>query len=316
MVQALFAAEVVPGSDLCQTGLREVGYGFVIVTRTTAMRDMLLHIDTYPEPTSPAAIDAAIGFAAALGGRLSAVAVHIDIRVPHNRIAEYLIGISRLAEEEEAKCQRACVGALKHFSAAANAAGVLGDALTVRADMYLMGERVAELARTRDICLVPVADRLDGQRSVAEAVVFESARPTIVYSPGRADLPATGLDVVVLAWDGSRCAARAMADALPILAKAKTVKVLTIVNEKAAAVTGLGADAVRHLRAHGVNAVAEEVDARGRRIGDVMDEYVVSQRAGLLVMGAYGRSRVREFILGGATEHVLNDPKVAILLSH
>ena len=94
------------------------------------------------------------------------------------------------------------------------------------------------------------------------------------------------------------------------------MKVLTVVNEKVAAATGLGADAVRHLRAHGVNAVAEEVDARGRRIGDVMDEYVVSQRAGLLVMGAYGRSRVREFILGGATEHVLNDPKVAILLSH
>lgn len=280
------------------------------------MRDVLLQIDTYPEATSPEAIEQAVRFTAALGGVLSALAVEVDIRLHSNRIADYLIGLSRLAEEEEQKSRLACHSALETFSTRAKAAGVLGQAIHGRADLYLIGDYVAARARTRDLCIVPVTDPLDGQRSIAEAVAFDSGRPVLLFRPGRADLPAADLGTVVLAWDGSRSAARAMADALPVMTKAREVRVLTVLNEKPDAHPGLGEDAVRHLKAHGVNAVADEVDASGRAVGQVLDDYVAANRPDLLVMGAYGRSRVREFVLGGATEHMLHDPRVPLLLAH
>lgn len=280
------------------------------------MRDLLLQIDSYPEATSPEAIEQAAMFASAIGGVLSALAVEVEIRAPSNRLADYLIGLSRLAEDEEQKSRQACHSALEVFSAKAKAAGVLGEALHGRSDLYCIGDYVAKRARSRDLCIVPIVDQADGQRSIAEDVVFGSGRPVLLFRPGRADLPSGGLSTVVLAWDGSRSAARAMADALPVMLKAREVRVLTVINEKPAARSGLGHDAVRHLKAHGVNAVIDEVDASGRRIGQVLEDQVAKCKSDLLVMGAYGRSRVREFILGGATEHMLRDPKVALLLSH
>lgn len=280
------------------------------------MRDVLLQIDSYPEATSPEAIEQAARFTAAIGGVLSALAVEVDIHVPGNRLADYLIGLSRLAADEEQKSRHACQSGLKVFSAKAKAAGVLGEALRGRSDLYRIGDYVAERARTRDLCIVPIADTLDGQRTIAEAVVFGSGRPVVLFRPGVADLLRGGLSTVVMAWDGSRSAARAMADALPVMLKAREVRVLTVVGDKPDARSGLGDDAVRHLRAHGINAVVDEADAAGRRIGRVLEDHAAKCGSDLLVMGAYGRSRIREFILGGATEHMLHDPKVPLLLSH
>jgi nucleotide-binding universal stress UspA family protein len=277
--------------------------------------DILLHLDTYPEPTSIEAMDQAISFAGGIEGTLTALAVQIDICVPRNRIADYLIGLSRLWEEEQNKSLLTGKRLLEYFSARAKDAGVLGDVLMDRANLYLVGEHVALRARTRDLCIVPIIDRRDGQRSVAEAVIFGSARPTLVFWPGVVDLPASA-GVVIVAWDASRSAARAMADAMPVLARAKKVVVFTALNEKPAAVSGIGADAIRHLAFHGVKAEAEERDVHGMPIGNAIEEILAETRADLLVMGAYGHSKMREVILGGATEHVLSRPKVPVLLSH
>ena len=280
------------------------------------LRDILLQIDSYPEPTSREAIEQASRFAAAAGGTLSALAVEIDIRAPSNRLADFLVNLSGLAEEEEQKSHRACQAALATFTEVARSAGVLGQVLTAKADLYCVGDYVAERARTRDLCIVPIADQLDGQRSVAEAVIFGSGRPTLLFRPGVADLLSPHLATVVLAWDGSRSAARVMADALPLLPKAHEVRVLTVLNEKPGTHSGLGDDVVRHLQAHGVNAVADEVDAGKQPIGKVLEDYASQCRSDLLVMGAYGRSRLREFVLGGATEYMLHAPKVPLFLAH
>jgi nucleotide-binding universal stress UspA family protein len=97
---------------------------------------------------------------------------------------------------------------------------------------------------------------------------------------------------------------------------AKVVRVLTIVHEKPRAVPGLGADIVRHLLAHGVRAVVDEVDGSKTSFGRVLDDYLPLHSPDLLIMGAYGQSRLREFILGGATEHVLLAPRIPVLMSH
>jgi nucleotide-binding universal stress UspA family protein len=127
---------------------------------------------------------------------------------------------------------------------------------------------------------------------------------------------AFALDTVVVAWDFSRPAARAVADALPILEKAKHVLVVTVTNEKVIDTKLSGAELAKHLARHGVDVVLDTVDAAGRGIGDVLESYVTSRNADVLVMGAYGHSRIREFILGGATQSMLSQPPLPIVFSH
>jgi len=281
-----------------------------------ALNDILLHIDSFPEPTPNDAIDQAVAFAAAIGGTLSALAAQVQIPLRSNRVADYLIHLSDIVHEQEANSTAAAHASLEHFKSRAEAAGVLGEALLQKGDIYLQADRVARRARTRDLCIVPLAGPFEAQMVVVEAALFSSGRPVLVFRAGEASLPAHAPTSVVLAWDGGACAARAMADALPILKLAEQVRILTILNEKPSAVAGLGADALRHLKAHDVAAEIDEVVAAGRPIGAVLDAYLADRRPELLVMGGYGHSRLRETLLGGATEHALNNLKSPVFLSH
>lgn len=278
--------------------------------------DILLQIDSYPEPTSTQALDQAIGFVAAVGGKLSAMALEIDIRVHPNWLANIAAGVEKLIEAEEERSRASCRTTLEYFTSAANRAGVYSGARTCRSDYAAAGLDVAKFARCRDFCIVPVTTSDDGQRSVADDIVFGSGRGTLVFQPGLSDLPQQIPKEVVLAWDGSRSASRAMADALPILAISKHVTVLSVLNEKASVEAGAGEDVTRHLQLHGVNASIAEIDGAGRSIGRSLDDFCQASAAELLVMGAYGRSRLRDFILGGATEHVLKHRRIAVFIAH
>jgi nucleotide-binding universal stress UspA family protein len=279
------------------------------------LKDILLQIDSYPDRTPDAAIDAAVGFASAVGGRLSALAVQVDIPLRSNALADRLVDLSGLEKEWEGRSLANCRAAVQHFEAAARAAGVFAGADVERINLYGVDDALARRARTRDLCIVPLADRYDGQIELAQQVIFQSGRPVLAFKADRPEL-ASAIGHVAVMWDASRSAARALSDALPILERATAVRLVTFVNEKDAARPGLGKEAVRHLAAHGIEAVAEEVDAKGTRIGRAIDDYLVRSPADLLVLGAYGHSRMLEFVLGGATEHVLRAPPTAVFLSH
>ena len=92
--------------------------------------------------------------------------------------------------------------------------------------------------------------------------------------------------------------------------------VVTVTNEKVIDSKRSGAELAKHLARHGVDVVLDTVDAAGRGIGEVLDSYVASRNADILVMGAYGHSRIREFILGGATKSMLMRPLLPVFLSH
>lgn len=278
-------------------------------------KDMLLYIDSYPEPISPEAIDQAVYFAGAAGGDLSALAIQVDLRQPSNWLADHMIGLSGLCLEQEKRSLAACEQSAKHFSETLAKRNIEGHAHIIKADMYRVGEHLAYHARTRDLCIIPVIERQGDERSVAESVIFGSGRPVVLYRPGEADLMGQGLSTIVIAWDGSRAAARAMADALPLLPKAREVRLVTVLDDKPDAGPGTGKDAVRHLNAHGVEAVADEIAIEGRKAGEAIAEYAIDHRSDLIVMGAYGRSRMREFVLGGATEYLLSKLRVPLFLS-
>ena len=103
---------------------------------------------------------------------------------------------------------------------------------------------------------------------------------------------------------------------MSILQRAKKVRVVTVKNEKRIETRRSGPELARHLAAHGVEVILDEEDAAGRSIGNVLEAYAAAYSLDILVMGAYGHSRMRDFILGGATRSMLADPPLPIFLSH
>jgi nucleotide-binding universal stress UspA family protein len=126
----------------------------------------------------------------------------------------------------------------------------------------------------------------------------------------------SGIDHVAIAWDGSRVAARAVADAAPLLERAAKVSVITVVDEKPLDREDLAERLARGLSRRGVASQAFAVTCEDCPIGVTLQESAIERGAKMLVMGGHGHSRVRDFVLGGATEDVLDDLRLPLLLSH
>ncbi|HRJ63457.1 universal stress protein [Brevundimonas sp. UBA2416] len=282
-------------------------------------RDILLPLFTYPDTLPEAAMRTAASIAARLGaaaeGEVTAMALEVRIKPARNRLANLLAGIDELVRQENAaNVQRALTAGLLWKEIASERA-LNSRSVVQPVELYCEAGVLAEAARTRDICLISVGPRVEIDRSVAESVLFGSGRPVLVF-PEDGDVgQAATFERVVVAWDGSRSASRALADALPLLKQATEVRILTVVNEKASATAGMGEGVVRHLARHGVKAGIDEVAAAGRSIGTVLETHVTAN-ADLLVMGGFGHSRARDFLLGGATQSVLHQPRGPVFLSH
>jgi len=147
---------------------------------------------------------------------------------------------------------------------------------------------------------------------LAETLILMSGRPVLVLPDGHRG----ALDRAVVAWDGSPAAARAMNDALPLLQAAGSVEVVTVSGDKPIDRSAPRSHAVRHLLRHGIQADSREIEPGGLTTGIALARYLKAQRADVLVMGAFGHSRLREVVLGGVTEHMLSDTPTAVWLSH
>lgn len=261
-------------------------------------------------------MDEPIAFAAAVGARISAIACEVHYRVPPNMLGGALIDVQAMAAAEAKKSAVAGERLLAAFQAAADKRGVFLERIIDRCLTTEPPDILVEYARLRDLTIVPVPDGDTLQQAYAEAIIFGSGRPVLITPQERKRATEFKLNTVVIAWDFSRPATRAVADALPILEKAKRVRVLTVTNEKIIDTKRSGAELAKHLAHHGVEVVLDNVDAGGSGIGSILEAHVASTDADLLVMGAYGHSRIREFILGGATKSVLSRPPVPVFLSH
>ena len=147
----------------------------------------------------------------------------------------------------------------------------------------------------------------------AQAVVFGAGRPTIlVPAPAK-----TGMIVhVALAWDASRVAARALADLMPPLADNTRITILTVHDEKALTEQGIAERLAAMMKERGLDARAQIVSLDGRTIGAALQDTAITAGAELLAMGGFGHSRLRDFILGGATQEIFTDLRLPVLLSH
>jgi nucleotide-binding universal stress UspA family protein len=151
---------------------------------------------------------------------------------------------------------------------------------------------------------------------VVENVVLSVGRPVLIL-PRQGDKP-LNLSEVVCGYNGSREATRAVYDALPVLQRAENVQLVWVDPyldpERAGVIPG--ADMAECLDRHGVRITAEAMPTNGINPAEALLTRARDLGAGMLVMGAYGHSRLREFVLGGATKEALTHLSVPLLLSH
>lgn len=283
-----------------------------------SFRNILVVIRPYPAGISVGAVNSAVDMAAALAPRVSAIACAVKPRVPRSILGNALLDVSALVGEEYWKSEHDAERLLEAFEQAAKEHQVFGERMLRTCRPYEVPDTLAACSRLRDLTILPIpqggyVSQFDAQWDV-ETILFQSGHPAIVVPDGA--IGPGAFDTVIVAWDRSRAAARAIADAIPILQTAKQVRVLTVTGEKPIESQHAGAELACHLGFHGVDCVIDELDAEGRSIGEVLQAHVATHRAKLLVMGAYGHSRLQEFVLGGATRSMLGKPPTALFLSH
>jgi nucleotide-binding universal stress UspA family protein len=246
-----------------------------------SIKDILVYADTSP----------------ACGERLD-----LTCRLAH-RFGAYLIGV---CHEEAA----ATVG--ERFSAMLQQEALPGE---WHAAVGLAASYVARRAQAADF--VVLAQSVPGEVTGLDApedVILACGRPTLVV-PYAGHFERCGENVLV-AWNGSREAARAMQDALPFLAMSKSVSVL-LVNPGEDADVELADEVVLHLARHGLPAKAQVVrNEFALDIAEVILAKIAELGADLLVMGAYSHSRLRETLLGGVTRDILRKMSVPVLMAH
>jgi len=172
-------------------------------------------------------------------------------------------------------------------------------------------------ARYADLVVVARPDPAGpsaGPPGLIESLVLTSGRPVIVLPPHSS---ASGVHRILVGWDAGRAAARAVADALPLLVRAAAVEVLVIDAERRRAGHGQepGADIARYLARHHAHVEVRRLSSGGEDVGRVLLSHAAAFGADLLVMGAYGHARLNELIFGGVTRTALHGASLPVLMS-
>lgn len=173
----------------------------------------------------------------------------------------------------------------------------------------------AREARTADtfVALRPNG-AMDPERLI-EGVLFESGRHLFLFP--ETERPKIAFDHMLVAWNGSRESARAVAEGMPFLRQAKEVTVAVITDKRVTEQDALvGADAVNHLKHHGIDAVLHRVNNGKHDVGAALLAEARRRNADVIVMGGYGQFRLRERLLGGVTSHLMHEAPVPIVIAH
>jgi nucleotide-binding universal stress UspA family protein len=273
-----------------------------------ALKDLLVCLDSHPSVDSR--LKLAIALARQGGAHLAGLHV-----VPRGPMPAYYtpetIEVSRSLRKKAAESFKRSIG--RRFSEALRREGLQGELRVTEGEV---DEEAALHARYADLT---IAGQLDPDRPLEAAVspdhlVLYSGRPVLLV-PYIGCSGAVG-ERIVVAWNASREASRAVNDALPLLKRAKLVRILAINPERAGSHgEQVGADIALHLARHGVKT---DVSVLGTDIAeaDMLLSQLADFGADLVVMGGYGHSRARELVLGGVTRHMLRHMTVPVFMSH
>ena len=268
-----------------------------------------LTVGTDRDPAAQFAISIAARFEAHIAGIAFAYDPVITPTVMDGLSASWV-------DAQRAENRAAAQEAVDRFEAAAKREGLSAEHRIIEANLGRAATVFGRIARCFDLAVVGQTDpeRVLPDDLLIEAALFESGRPVVVVPYIQKE--GLKLDHVLVCWDGSHNAARAIADSLPFLVRGKKAEIVMVASRERKTDELPGADLGEHLARHGLNVEVKRLVAADVDVGNVILSYVADSGADFIVMGGYGHSRLREFVLGGATRGMLRSMTVPVLMAH
>lgn len=266
---------------------------------------------TEDEETPSSALSYGMSLASASRAHVTVLSASVKLALTHAFVSQVAAG---LVSTENRRVLALAEAAAENARRQALAEGVPCTVETAQLRFSELTEKFSALCRVHDLSVVDAdPDALAIDRSLIEQALFSSGRPVIVVPRGFDDFRA---ERIVVAWDGSPKAARALNDALPFLKAASAVDIVCVTGEKDLSKAVPGADLAPHLARHGIEATVTDLVAQNGDAAQTLRTHATLFRADMVVMGAYMHSRLRQMVLGGVTQSLLKDSPVPLFLSY
>jgi nucleotide-binding universal stress UspA family protein len=219
-------------------------------------------------------------------------------------------------EQQREENDKAANDAIARFTEPAKRVGVSFETRVLTASVAGASDTFGAAARRFDLSVIAQAEpeKVQPEELIVEGALFGSGRPVVVV-PYIQKAPLK-LDRIMVCWDASRNAARAVADAMPFLKRAKAVDIVIVASERPKSDEIPGATIGQHLARHGLSIEVKRIVATDTDAASTILSHAADSAADFIVMGGYGHSRLREFIWGGATRGILGAMTVPVLMSH
>ncbi|NIX75052.1 universal stress protein [Microvirga terricola] len=265
-----------------------------------------------PEDKAPSsALRYALSLASQAGAHVSVCSLTPEMTITHAFVSDVAAG---LVASENRRLREVADAATEQARQDCITAGIPCTAEVVQEHYSVLAPQFAKRARIHDATIVDAEpDSLSLGRGLLEETLFGSGRPLVVVPKGTDTFHCRR---IVIAWDGSARATRAVNDALPFLRGADQVEILSVSGEKDLSQSIAGAELAPHLVRHGVNCAVKDLASKDGDVGETIRTQAGLLRADLLVMGAFVHSRLRQLVLGGVTQSMLKSCPVPLLLSY
>ncbi len=274
-------------------------------------RDILCVFEASGGELSPAAKQA-LAMAIAHKAHLSAYSIARELFIPGFSLVRAMTQAAIDTANAQAHSVAKAGAELVHE--AAKLAGVNHDALVHQGTLPQISAWLARRARTADLTVVDrPADLSDVRQAYFEDALFSAGRPVLIASPEHIS---ERIERVAIAWDGSRVAARALGDALSVFPQLTYAEVIVIAGEKDLEKGVPGVEAAQHLSRCDVDAHVVNVSVAHGSVARTLNDTARARKLDAIVMGGFGHSRLREFMLGGVTRELSSTASLPLLLSH
>ena len=277
------------------------------------IKDIAFHLSTRPSDT--ATIDYAVSVAVAFEAHLAGLAFALDPFIPPTMGIGDTVPADWIDEQRE-EAAAAAQAAIARFEEVARRNAISAESRQLDASLAGAAQMFGRIARRFDLSIVRQAEpgKAPLEELIIEAALFEAGRPVLVVP--YIQKGTLTLERAMVCWDGSRNAARAVGDAMPFLRRAKAVEVVIVQGDAGKGDEIPGAAIGEHLARHDLAVEVKRIVAKDGGVMDTILSHAADAGTDFLVMGGYGHSRLREFILGGVTRGILATMTVPVLMSH
>jgi nucleotide-binding universal stress UspA family protein len=279
------------------------------MTPISGLKNILIALTEEGSSEPSAALGYAMSLARKADAHVTVNAASVGLDIPHAHGSSMA---ARLVAMENRRVHEVTERVAEKARGDATMAGVICETETPQLRYSELRDRLLAEARVNDVTVLD-ADisvlTVDG--GILRTIVFESGRPTIVIPKGADVFACTK---IIIAWDGSAAASRAVGAAMPFLRAAQAVEIVCYVDDKDLSTSAAGVDLAAYLARHGVEVSVNELPSGGD-VADRLREHAGFYHADLIVMGAFVHSPLREWLFGGVTQAMLTSPPAPLLVA-